>query len=125
MVTNVVIWILVCPKWSKLPLQILDEEIENFVKENKKFFTQRKPSKKSKTAATTHRRSKVGGTPWVLFEFERRFCKNVMTRLEILYCDLSNRAILGQLENVVKNIYPEGGTFAGTFGHMPFLLKNN
>ena len=38
---------------------------------------------------------------------------------------LSNRAILGQLENVVKNIYPEGGTFAGMLGHMPFLLKDN
>ena len=35
------------------------------------------------------------------------------------------RAILGQLENVVKNIYPEGGTFAGMLGHMPFLLKDN
>ena len=32
------------------------------------------------------------------------------------------RAILGQLENVVKNIYPEGGTFVGMLGHMPFLL---
>ena len=37
----------------------------------------------------------------------------------------SFRAILGQLENVVKNIYPEGGTFAGMLGHMPFLLKDN
>ena len=35
------------------------------------------------------------------------------------------RAILGQLENVVKNIYPEGATFAGMLGHMPFLLKDN
>ena len=38
---------------------------------------------------------------------------------------LVNRAILGQLENVVKNIYPEGATFAGMLGHMPFLLKDN
>ena len=37
----------------------------------------------------------------------------------------TNRAILGQLENVVKNIYPEGATFAGMLGHMPFLLKDN
>ena len=37
----------------------------------------------------------------------------------------ANRAILGQLENVVKNIYPEGGTFAGMLGHIPFLLKDN
>ena len=36
-----------------------------------------------------------------------------------------DRAILGQLENVVKNIYPEGATFAGMLGHMPFLLKDN
>jgi len=36
-----------------------------------------------------------------------------------------NRAILGQLENVVKNIYPEGAMFAGMLGHMPFLLKDN
>ena len=36
-----------------------------------------------------------------------------------------HRAILGQLENVVKNIYPEGGTFAGMLGHIPFLLKDN
>ena len=35
------------------------------------------------------------------------------------------RAILGQLENVVKNIYPEGAMFAGMLGHMPFLLKDN
>ena len=40
--------------------------------------------------------------------------------LETLY-----RAILCQLEKVVKNIYPEGGMFAGTLGHMPFLLKDN
>ena len=39
--------------------------------------------------------------------------------------DIFFRAILGQLENVVKNIYPEGGTFAGMLGHMPFLLKDN
>ena len=26
---------------------------------------------------------------------------------------------------MVKNIYPEGGTFAGILGHMPFLLKDN
>ena len=42
-----------------------------------------------------------------------------------LSLDLLYRAILGQLENVVKNIYPEGGTFAGMLGHMPFLLKDN
>ena len=38
---------------------------------------------------------------------------------------LTYRAILGQLENVVKNIYPEGAMFAGMLGHMPFLLKDN
>ena len=38
---------------------------------------------------------------------------------------LCYRAILGQLENVVKNIYPEGAMFAGMLGHMPFLLKDD
>ena len=45
--------------------------------------------------------------------------------LEMHWEKYVNRAILCQLEKVVKNIYQEGGTFAGTLGYIPFLQKDN